>query len=368
MIDWKKYSIMPEQGNLQDYPTIIEVLEDILEYEERHLKLTKFPLTASRTELYDMEEPGHYFVMHREDDPQMAVLYPTGRNPMTFYRGESKYHATCVPSLLRADDEDIILKARLQVAELKCILFQHPVIRDFLLREIHSVKLSKPFMLTVPFEGLAQHYGLLTSFLDLTNDKWVAAFFAITNYCNGSWDVVVPSESQQFGSIYRLANVDFRNKTLPQPNPIGMQYFNRPGRQSAFTLDMTQMKDLGAYPGIGRLYFRHDAEANRLVYDLCQQGRKFLPSDGLVGIVEQLQLVNQFSERAVEMVRKAFYSNMTCDEMNALLQTHGLEPVPDPVIGFDPQQTQIEWEEWQREGAERFLQSLMIIPVMTLQI
>ena len=362
MIEWNKYSIKPEADTIQDYPTIVDVLEDILEYEEQHLKLTKFPLSGNHTELYNMEEPGHYFVIQREDNPRMAVLYPTGRNPMTFYRGESKYHETCVPSLLRTDDEETIFKAHLQTAELECVLSQHLIVRDFLLREIHCSKLSMPFMLTVPFEGLAQHYGILTPYLDLTNDKWSAVFFAITNYRQGKWEVVIPTEHQQYGSFYRLANVDFFDKSLPQPIPLGMQYFNRPGRQSAFTLDMTQLKDLNLYPGIERIYFRHDAEANQLVYDLSQQGRKFLPSDSLVSVADSIKELKQYSQRAVEKTRRDYYFEKTADDMVDFLKSFGLESVSSSVVGFDSQQMQQEWEEWQREGAQRFLNALMVIP------
>ena len=39
MIDWSKYSTKPEADTIQDYPTIVDVIEDILEYEEQHLKL-----------------------------------------------------------------------------------------------------------------------------------------------------------------------------------------------------------------------------------------------------------------------------------------------------------------------------------------
>ena len=206
----------------------------------------------------------------------------------------------------------------------------------------------------------------MTPYLDLTNDKWSAAFFAITNNRKGKWEVVIPTEHQQYGSFYRLANVDFYNKSLPQPTPLGMQYFNRPGRQSAFTLDMTQINDLNLYPGVERIYFRHDTEANQLVFDLCQQGRKFLPSDSLVGVVDSIKELKRYSQRAVEKVRIDYYSEKTADEMDDYMSFFGLECVTSPVVGFDSQQMQQEWEEWEKEGATRFLTSLMIIPVTRL--
>lgn len=363
MIDWSKYSTKPEADTIQNYPTIVDVIEDILEYEEQHLKLTKFPLSDNRTWLYDMEEPGHYIVMSQNKGSEEAVLYPTGRNPMTFYRGESRYHETCVPSLLRVNDEKVVLQARLQTAELECILSQHPVVKDFLLREIRHRRLSRPFYLKVPFVGLAQHYGILTPYIDLTNDKWVAAFFAITNFISGKWEVVLPSDIQQYGSIYRLADFNFNDHSLPHPKPIGLQYFNRPGRQSAFTLDIENVRDFNKYPNVERIYFRHDAEANCLVYDLCLQGRRFLPEDSLVELVDELKKTTQFSKGAVEKARMAYYVSKSSNEMQSYLQSYGFEEVSLPVVGFDKQQMCSEKDEWQSEGAARFLNTLMVIPV-----
>ena len=107
-----------------------------------------------------------------------------------------------------------------------------------------------------------------------------------------------------------------------------MQYFNRPGRQSAFTLDMTQIKDLNLYPGIERIYFRHDAEANQLVYDLSQQGRKFLPSDSLVSVVDSIKELKQYSQRAVEKTRRDCYPEKTADELeDYTLSLHDALPI-----------------------------------------
>ena len=134
------------------------------------------------------------------------------------------------------------------------------------------------------------------------------------------------------------------------------------------TLDMTQTKDLNQYPGVERIYFRHDTDANQLVYDLCQQGRKFLPSDSLVSVVESIKELKQYSQRAVDKTRIDCYSEKTEDEMEDYMKSFGLESVVSPVVGFERQQMQQEWEEWKKEGATRFLNSLMIIPVTKLNV
>lgn len=128
---------------------------------------------------------------------------------------------------------------------------------------------------------------------------------------------------------------------------------------------MTKIKDFNLYPRIERIYFRHDAEANQLVYDLSQQGRKFLPSDSLVSVVDSIKELKQYSQKAVEKTRRDYYPEKIADEMEDLLKSFGLESVSSPVVGFDSQQMKQEWEEWEKEGAKRFMTSLMIIPVTT---
>ena len=56
------------------------------------------------------------------------------------------------------------------------ILRNHPIIGELINRPIVIEKFGVQFWLKVQFEGLAQHYGIATPFLDMTNNKWVAAF------------------------------------------------------------------------------------------------------------------------------------------------------------------------------------------------
>ena len=39
----------------------------------------------------------------------------------------------------------------------------------------------------VIYEVLAQHYGLETGWLDITNDFKIALFFAVCYWCDGEW-------------------------------------------------------------------------------------------------------------------------------------------------------------------------------------
>ena len=43
-------------------------------------------------------------------------------------------------------------------------------------------KSRKPIPFRVGLDGMAQHYGIKTEYMDLTLDPWTAAFFAATKY------------------------------------------------------------------------------------------------------------------------------------------------------------------------------------------
>ena len=108
----------------------------------------------------------------------MRMYYPHGivieqsarRN---FYRGENQIYPSSIPSLLRAirryktreEKELYRLVSDMRIAEFSYLLQQFRHVQDW--------KVSD-----VLYEPLAQHYGLQTSWLDITSDFNTAMFFA----------------------------------------------------------------------------------------------------------------------------------------------------------------------------------------------
>lgn len=359
MMDWSKYKNKPDMRTLGGYPTILDIMESLADYEAEHNGIRKYPLSENRQWLYQIKEPGHYFAVQSQENPNMMVLFPTGPSAFSLYRGESRDYKECKPSILRTADEDTLLLSRLQTEELECILRNHPIIGELINRPIMIEKFGIQFWLKVQFEGLAQHYGIATPFLDMTNNKWVAAFFAITNYKDGKYNLVKPSKDQAWGCFYRWEQPNYREKGLDVPQPLGMQYFNRPGCQSAFALDLTRLGDLNNCEEVERIYFRHDKEANQLVYDLCQQGRMFFPEDGMEALVGSLKGLKSFSEEAVERCRVKHYGDKTSEEMREFMKRIGLKMVKKPEIGFEKDKVEVELEVWNREGRQRYLTELI---------
>lgn len=176
----------------------------------------------------------------------------------------------------------------------------------------------------VLYEPLAQHYGLETEWLDITNDFNVALFFAtcywdskenrwlpLTNEQtqkneNTRYGVIfhVPSWQAQFhlGAAYSSLHIREDSKANGIL-PIGFQPFMRCQSQYAYGIKMEKPFPLQDDIMFEKLYFEHNEKLSRKVYDLMGQGSKIYPQEGLnefQDIIEQIRATKEFSEEAFE--------------------------------------------------------------------
>lgn len=108
-----------------------------------------------------------------ELDKNNIVASPLPMQPL--YRGQNAFFEKCVPSLYRRNWTNLQTLERLvQIEDFKHILQDNPEIQD-------NIKGG----LSINYNGLAQHYGIETNIIDLTNSFGVAAFLrqqTITNW------------------------------------------------------------------------------------------------------------------------------------------------------------------------------------------
>lgn len=373
MMNWSDFSEKPTTDTIGSYPTIVDIIESILEEEENGM-LHRDPLSSKRNLLDVMGSPGKYLAAVDSNNDEQVILIPTNRQPFTFYRGEKSFFSTCPPSIMRdnKNKEEYKLMACLRAEELKVILNTHPVIKFLLHSKMRHLKITNGFSLKVQTDAIAQHYGIATPYLDLTNDKWVAAFFAVSSYNKdeGIHYVINPDNIDSnnidslCGSFYRLREVDFFSPNAPLP--IGMQYFNRPGRQFAFVVDLTEYGDFLHYPNVERIFFRHDKKANQLVFDLCQQGKKFFPEDSLSNIVDELEKTHVFSSDAIESCKEKVYNALTSEEWGEMLEKYGISSSEKPLVSFNPIDVEKEWNDWTKGGMQRYINQLIVAPYLKL--
>lgn len=351
MIDWKQWSEKPNESNISKYPTITDIVEDIIKDEESDL-VNKYPLSHNKTFISKLERLGKYCLVISSEDSNDMELIPASKSRLTLYRGQNEYYDKCLPSLFRCNDA-AVLKARLQFSELLIFLRKHPILKDCVYNK-HTI------------EWLAQHYGIPTHYLDLTTDKWVAAFFATTIYDNGNYypvDITNPKHPK-FGVLYRYSvTQNLYNKNTGKIHYIGMNYFNRPGRQSAAVIDLKDDKDLNSLVGFEKIFFRHDNDASNLIYSLSLKGGKYFPKDSLGQIIDKFLGASVFSSLAVDICRNTFYCDKSRKDFILLMYNNGFAETAIPQLTYTSDILQ-EIDEWNKEGRERYNRSIVKIPIM----
>ena len=378
MVDWGRFSKQPTTETLKDYPTILDILKDVVAQEEIE-QLHKLPLNRERGDyFYDWSRTGHY-VMLEDRILRVPVLLPTSRTALTFYRGQSEYHEQCLPSLYRFEGERLekeTLRSQLQTAEMILLMKSHPVIMSI---ESGGIMHEKLGLVRIPvmYDGLAQHYGIKTCYLDLTNDIWCAAFFAATTY-DGKYHPFVVKEDMPFekkyGVLYKLdyksgGDTDFSKDSIL---PIGLQYFNRPGKQNALVIAMQDLRDLHKHRRLERMFFRHDTEASRLIYTLSQFGRQFITDDPFAKMVETICAEDKYSKNAVMLAYRIYSTGVDFERFVEEVMRHGFEIVESPRVVYPEELFAKEFDEWKRGGADRYIhriiiQAMMQMPLSDLQ-
>ena len=375
MREWGGVSELPTQDTLMRYPTILDILKGVVAEEEEE-QIRKLPLDRERKDyFYDWSRTGHYLLM-RDTTHNLPALHPTSRTPFTFYRGQSEYYTQCLPSLYRYEGERLkkeIIHSRLQTAEMILLMKSHPVIMSIESGGVVHEKLGL-VRLPVMYDGLAQHYGIKTCYLDLTNDIWCAAFFAATTY-DGEYHPVVVTEDmpfkKRFGVLYTLdygKNSGFTDYSKDDILPIGLQYFNRPGKQSALVIAMQDLRNLHNLPRLKRTFFRHDTEASKLIYILSQFGKQFMTEDPFAKMVEEICSQDQYSERALRLTHRIYNPDIPFEIFMAEINRYGFSVTKKPNVSYPKDLFAKEFEEWKHGGADRYVNKIIIQAVMAMDV
>lgn len=142
---------------------------------------------------------------------------------------------------------------RLRVSELELLLREHPF------KEV-----SDKWGYHVDYHGLAQHYGIPTSLLDLTSSVEVAAFFAVARWDDES-NGFLPMVSGT-GVMYRLDWTRFGPGYSKFFEPVGFGPGLRPVRQHAWTFRPKPGVDFQSIPHVTAFEFAHSKAASEEVF------------------------------------------------------------------------------------------------------
>lgn len=353
------------QEQIDKLPTILGVVEQIssLENESALRFISSIPSPEHLDE-------GRFCFVSEGRNREFVRLMPTSQSPFNYYRGQSKYHSPCVPTLYRGQKNgelpsefDIAGKC-LKICEFTLLVNTHPVYRY----------VSKQY--TENPIALAQHYGLDTFYLDITNSKWVAAFFAATRY---DWETdtyhpVGRDYGDGFGVMYLSKYTDIQNipdKFFEKNGVIGYQYFERPTKQSSFGYGMSMGEDFNESPFFDKVFFRHDLVASQIVYSMAYNQNRFIPRDLLSKLARMISVSKEVTRNAVGLCLQMFYADREQSFLDEVCRLKGWRIREDntPIAEFGKAVLEADWNDWVRFGrADIESRTLPIIPLADLEI
>lgn len=332
-------------AEIDTLPTILDVVEMMSAYENELI----LPM-VSQIPSSDFYDEGRFNFVSEKHNRSIVHLMPTSQSPFTFYRGQSRFYEPCMPSLFRKDkkgkwptEEDIAYN-RLKICEFSRLLDLHPVFREVCCNTF------------VNYVTMAQHYGLSTEYLDITNSKWVAAFFACTSY-DSNTDTYYPV-GRDFGEGYGVMYMtDFEMGNPPEEffeknDVIGYQYFARPTKQSSFGYSMERGEDFNSSPFFKKIFFRHDLEAATIVYEMSYHQNRFIPKDRLSVLARQVADSNYITRDAHYLCWSIFYSDKEPAFLDRVCMAKGLTIREDNklVAQFSNEELEADWRAWNEYG------------------
>ena len=194
------------------------------------------------------------------------ILLPTASDYAFLFRGQNAFYKDCAPTLYRRRKTP----GEIFEQRLKCAEFQ------LMAEELPAVQYFRQQKFSIDYLGLAQHYGLQTDILDLTVDPDIALFFAMCDYDPRNDRYTAKSQEREYiGYLYAInvfSYTDYSPKKLEnlftsKLKAIGLQPFDRPGNQKAFSLHLDEGEKLKAnlYSSITRSRIRRNTVGNTLI-------------------------------------------------------------------------------------------------------
>lgn len=268
----------------------IRELVDIIRKEEEKRDF-KYEMTPANSQLLK-EKCGGTFEAVVTGNGEEKCLIPQVGTLHFLYRGQNKEFVPCVPSLYRGNPSDAeIFIERMRLVVFRRLLNSHPVIKQFFRK--HHFK--------VDVEGLAQHYGLKTSVLDLTSNLDIALFFATCRYDSVNDEYTFYNDDEVHEAVLYVFIPLLDNEPSPSQNdfnylnhnikPIGLQAFPRPGVQEGYGLHIPKGESTKSY-----MYrFSFTSKDSKACYDKFKKGEMLWVKDALIEKTKQIVLLNTFS-------------------------------------------------------------------------
>ena len=258
-----------------------------------------------------------------------VALAPLGLLPGHYYRGQAERFMPCQPSLYRPKmkEADVYME-RVKYEEFKLLVDSHPITDKYVSGTETD---GQPLHFHIYHLALAQHYGIATELIDMTTSKWVAAFFAVTDY-KGNDVYEVHKDNGKPGVFYVYAPNPFVSSMGDRCMPIGIQPFSRPGEQMGYVIGMEKEEDLEKT--VQTIEFQHDDKVSELIFNLTNRSKRLFPDDILKTKADIIKDSKSFSEAAYRLARNEFYAETDSSVIKMWEKDKGMKHQNEAVTRF----------------------------------
>lgn len=218
--------------------------------------------------------------------PNSAVIQPAGL-PAVLFRGQGARYSPSFTSLarglgasqtLRISDLSLLSQAKLAERLIRRVWFGKDLESHPAAKWLTNQRLER-------FDhALAQHYGIPTGYMDLSESFDVSCFFA-TCYVDesGTWQ----ARTEGVGIMYLLPTerIPIRPDVL---QPIGLQVLPRPREQFGWVVVCGIGGDFEDIPGLQILEFTHSESVGRHFLNMFAGGASLFPPDAMAEVADAI--------------------------------------------------------------------------------
>ncbi|MDE6820916.1 FRG domain-containing protein [Bacteroides acidifaciens] len=279
-----------------------------------------------------------------------------------YYRGQSRQISPSKASLYRNGMTEVArFVERLKYVEFRKIIEEYPLthfLRDTIVATAPDKKMHH-IPLAIDHLALAQHYGIKTELLDITTDKFVAAFFA-TTYCKDDIYKPIVDNREEKGVLYRysIPPMEMLPGKEPRLRAVGLQPFSRPGEQCGMVYPMTENEDFEKV-ATSIETFRHDRTVSEFIFNYTNRGRKLFPDSPMQSHATKICNSTVFSYDAFHAVKEEFYTDCPEEQLLNYLSERGITLVENIDFGFTEDEKDACIKYWQT-NSDKFLSRIRI--------
>jgi len=251
------------------------------------------------------------------------------------YRGQNEDFGVCKTTLDRCESiEEQFLNICRTIA-FEELLEIHPFVQ--FTRSITF--LENPISLNLT--GMAQHYGLHTDYLDVTNHFDVACFFAACKYQDGQYipigNISKPGIIYQINELFIPSLTQFEHNQNIELEYLGWQPLPRPEQQRASVLKVTKDTNLDTVSSVQKYYFKHSSSQSRRIWKQFDEGRSLFPDDSAADLANQCKFLNSFTKGQIEKSFNRFeaWVGKKIDNQEQILDTLNIIIVKNSYLSWN---------------------------------